>query len=180
MLTQVQLRLASIALEDGDAAQARRLFQLARDAPDAPTQQAAVSGLGDVQLFLGDVPGARQAYQEVMRRLPESSMARYATYQLGRIAMQTGAFADAAATFQQLAASAEPDLADNARFALVLTYLSQQEHDLRVPLWRSCAAGSPARPRRPGPPTIWHSSPPMPETTAPPRSCAMRPSRRPR
>ncbi|MBI4340655.1 MAG: tetratricopeptide repeat protein [Candidatus Omnitrophica bacterium] len=142
---QVQLRLASIALENGNAAQARTLYQMAREAPDAATQQAAVSGLGDVQLFLGDVSGARQAYEEVARRMAGSALAHYAAYQLGRIAMQARQFEDAAAIFERLAVSAEDEIADDARFAGALTALSQSDEAGALAILESVRRKQPGR-----------------------------------
>lgn len=124
---QIQLRLASLALEAGQPDQAKSIYESLRGSPIAETRQAALSGLGDVQLFLGDLPAAGKSYNEVIRRLPDTPLAHYAAYQLGRIAMQRGAFDDAAAVFQQLAAAASPAIAEDARLALSLTYVNQGE-----------------------------------------------------
>jgi tetratricopeptide (TPR) repeat protein len=124
---QIRLRLAAIALDQGNAAQARTIFSLALDAADASVRQTAASGLGDVSLYLGRLPDAARWYEEAVRADPASALARYASYQLGRIQLQLGAFQDAVAIFQRLQASEDAALADDARLALVIAQINQRE-----------------------------------------------------
>lgn len=124
---QIQLRLGSMALEEGNVARARSLYQMARESRDPAAAAAAASGLGDVQLFLGDLTSAKQLYEEVLRHNLSPSLAYYAAYQLGRIAMQRGLFNEAVEAFRGLAAKAEAGIAEDAHLALALTYLNQNE-----------------------------------------------------
>lgn len=124
---RVQLRIASLELDEGRADQAKAIYESILQPADAATQQARLSGLGDVALFYGDLTAAGKFYNESILRMPESSFARYASYQLGRIAMQQRAYDDAVSTFQRLSAAAEPAIADDARLALSLTYLNQSD-----------------------------------------------------
>jgi len=127
---QIQLRLGAIALEQGNGAQARTIFNLAAEHEEAAIRQAALSGLGDVQLFFGHLGSARRFYEEAMRLDPGASVAAYAQYQLGRIHLQAGAFEQAVRIFQQLLHAEDQALADDAHLALVIAYLNQQEHAL--------------------------------------------------
>ncbi len=122
-----QLRLGSIALEQGNAAQATVVLTLAAGSEDPAIQQAALSGLGDVQLFLGHLTDARQFYDEALRRRPDTASARRAAYQIGRIELQLGAYDEAIRLFEELAANGEDGVADDARLALVTTHLNRQD-----------------------------------------------------
>ncbi len=126
-LAQVQLRLAAIALAQGNPAQARTIYALAAEHPEPPVRQAALCGLGDVELFLGDLGRANARYEEAIAVAERSSLAAYARYQLGRIQLQLGAFDAAISVFQRLAAGDDPSLADDARLALAIAYLNHDQ-----------------------------------------------------
>ena len=127
---QVQLRLASIALEQGNAVQARTVFALAAESRELAIRQAAFNGLGDVQLFFGDLAGAQRLYMKTMQLSEHGPLAAYAAYQLARIHLQLGALNQAAQLFQQLSAQSDVRLADDAKLGLVITYLNQDEEAL--------------------------------------------------
>jgi tetratricopeptide (TPR) repeat protein len=138
---KIQLRLGTIALEQGNAAQAKTILSLAAQSKEPSIRQAALSGLGDVQMFLGEFANAQRYYEEsthAAERPPavgatgeiSPSLSDYATYQVGRIRLQMGAFDEAIAIFQRLTASEDAALADDARLALVITYLNQREEGL--------------------------------------------------
>ena len=127
---KIQLQLASIALDQGNTAQARTLLTLASDVEEPSIRQAALNGLGDVQMFLGDVAAASQFYHHAIQILETTTLADYATYQLGRIQLQAGTFDGAIRIFQRLAGSADSALADDAKLALALAYLNQHEEHL--------------------------------------------------
>jgi len=127
---QIQLPLGAIALGQGNAAQARTVFELAAQSEEPAIRQPALNGLGDVQMFLGDLDAARQWYEEAIRIDPSSPRATYAQYQLGRVQLQLGALDDAVDIFQRLAASPDPVVVDDARLALVIAYLNQRKEDV--------------------------------------------------
>jgi tetratricopeptide (TPR) repeat protein len=124
---QIQLRLGAIALEQGNALQARTVFTLATEDPDHAIRQSALSGLGDVQLFFGNFPEARALYERAVALAAETPVADHASFQLGRVHLQLGALADAEGIFRRLAAKKDSPLADDARLALVVTYLNRKE-----------------------------------------------------
>ncbi len=125
--SQLQLRLGTIALAQGNIAQARTVCELAAKSDDPSVRQAAVSGLGDVALAGGDSQEARQRYDEALTRDPNTLVGRYARYQLGRLALQAGKFDAAMAAFQEVLTAGDADLADDATLALALTYLQRGE-----------------------------------------------------
>ncbi len=127
---KVQLRLGAVALEQGNATQAHTVFALARQSDDPAIQQAALNGLGDVQMYVGDLPGALRQYEDARQLGATTSGAAYATYQVGRIRLQLGARNEAIAIFQQLTTSGEPTLADDALLALALAHVNQHEPDV--------------------------------------------------
>lgn len=126
---QLQLQLGRLALDQGNAAQAATVFRLAADTPDPAIRQMALSGVGDVELFLGNAPSAQQHYREAASLVEGSPHAAYAAYQLGRIALQQGALDDAMAAFRTLAANEDPELSANARLALVIAFLARGDLD---------------------------------------------------
>jgi len=125
----VQLRLGAIALDQGNAAQAQTVYQLAAASVDPTIRQAALSGLGDVQIFLGDLEAAARLYEEAVKRSEHTPVAMRAKYQLGRIHLQRRAFDEAAAIFRRLVEQAAPGLVEDARLALALTSLNQGATD---------------------------------------------------
>ena len=127
---RVQLRLGAIALQQGDAVAAQRCFQDVPDVDEPALRQAALNGLGDASLLLGDVAAARHRYEESTHLAQEATPAAYARYQLGRIQMQAGALEEAMAIFQRLAAHSDEAIANEARLALVLGYLREHEEEL--------------------------------------------------
>jgi tetratricopeptide (TPR) repeat protein len=127
---RIQLRLGAIALDQGNAAQGRTVFRLASENPDPAIRQAALSGLGDAHLLFGDLPAAKQFYEETIRVDPKTPVADYAAYQTGRIHLQLRAFDEAAAIFRRLSSSSDAALSADARLALSLTYLNQGEREL--------------------------------------------------
>ena len=126
---RVQLRLASIALDQGNAAQARTLYTLAAEQADSAVRQAALSGLGDTLLYLGELSAARDRYAQAAAAATAGPLAGYAAYQLARIQLQTGAFKPAVAALTRLAADPASGLADDARLALVIAHLNQGEQE---------------------------------------------------
>ncbi|MBI3322049.1 MAG: tetratricopeptide repeat protein, partial [Candidatus Omnitrophica bacterium] len=127
---QIQLRLGAIALGQGNAAQAKTIFALAAQREEPSIRQAALNGLGDVQLFLGNLPAAKPFYEQAVAAEPEGALAHYAVYQTGRIALQTGALDEAIEIFQRLQGGDDPALAEDATLALVIAYLNRHEEDL--------------------------------------------------
>jgi tetratricopeptide (TPR) repeat protein len=125
----VQLRLAAVALDQGNAAQAQTVYQLAAESDDPTVRQAALSGLGDIQIFLGNLEEAQRLYEEAVQSLKDTPGAMRATYQLGRIHLQRRAFDKAAAIFRRLVEQRALGLADDARLALALTVLNQGQTD---------------------------------------------------
>ena len=124
---RVHLQLGSLALEQGNAAQAKTVFELASESDESSTRQAALSGLGDVQMFLGRLEAAQRFYERAVRVSEQTPLSAYGRYQLGRIQLQLGAFPEAVKIFQELSANTDPALADDARLALALAYLRQGE-----------------------------------------------------
>lgn len=126
---QIRLRLAALALDQGNAAQARTIFTLAAEDGNPVVRQTALNGLGDVHLYLGQLVEAMRSYEAAIQADPVGPLAQYATYQLGRVHLQRGAFQEAAAVFQRLQASDNAGLADDARLALVIVHINQREEE---------------------------------------------------
>ena len=124
---KIQLRLGSIALEQGNAPQAKTIFMLAAQRDEPPIRQAALNGLGDVELFLGDPTKARGFYEEAIRLSADRALTDYASYQAGRIDLQAGALDAAIDRFRRLAAEEGSGLADDARLALIIAYLNRKD-----------------------------------------------------
>ncbi|MBI3021189.1 MAG: tetratricopeptide repeat protein [Candidatus Omnitrophica bacterium] len=126
---QIQLPLGAVALAEGDAARAKAAFGLAAQSDQPSLRQAALNGLGDIEMFLGHLVAAQRFYEEALRVADGTSAALYATYQLGHVQLQLGAFDEAAGIFTRLSAAGDSAFADDARLALVITYLSQHRED---------------------------------------------------
>jgi tetratricopeptide (TPR) repeat protein len=138
----------AVALEEGRAEPAREvLLQGVRHAHPA-IRQAALNGLGDVAVFLGDLAEAHRRYEAARLVDPATTLADYADYQIGRIALQQERLEEASAAFQRLAAHAEPELAGEAQLSLVLVYLTQQRLEAAHALLDRLRAeeGSPSAP----------------------------------
>jgi len=127
---RVQIQLGAIAIDQGNVAQARTIFQLAAAGGEPSVRQAALNGLGDLEIHLGHLTEAQRFYEEAIRLSERSALAGYAMYQVGRIHLQLGSPKEAVVIFQQLIERATPDLVDDARLALALAYLHQHERDL--------------------------------------------------
>ena len=123
----VQLRLGTLALEQGNTAQAETVFGLAAKREEPAIRQAALNGLGDVQSYLGNPAAAEQSYRAAAAISAVGPQSGYAAFQLGRIRLQSGLLEEAAAIFQQLAAGPEASLAEDARFALIITHLNRHD-----------------------------------------------------
>ncbi|MBI4342309.1 MAG: tetratricopeptide repeat protein [Candidatus Omnitrophica bacterium] len=143
---QVQLRLAALALDQGNAAQAKTIFSLAAESGEPPVRQAALNGLGDVALFLGDPSGAKRSYDESVQSSGDTPLARYASYQLARIHLQQGAFNEAIAILQRLSVGEDSRLADDAKLGLVIAYLNQHEEPLARSLLETLRVERPGSP----------------------------------
>ena len=124
---QIQLRLGAIALEQGNALQARTVFTLATEDPDRAIRQSALDGLGDVQLFFGNLLEAKKFYEEAVKLADTTPIADRASFQLGRVHLQLGNLTDAEGIFRRLAAKSDGSLADDARLALVITFLNAHD-----------------------------------------------------
>ncbi len=122
---KVQIRLGSVALDQGNATQAKTIFQLANAIHDPTVHQASLSGLGDVAVFVGEMDQAKQYYEQAIMISDQTPLASSLRYQLGRIHLQLGHTDEAIAIFQQLVTGNHPVLADDAKLALALAYLSQ-------------------------------------------------------
>ncbi|MBI3324449.1 MAG: tetratricopeptide repeat protein [Candidatus Omnitrophica bacterium] len=123
-IAQANLRLAALDLAQGEAARAIERFQLAQDADDLTIRQAAWNGLADAHLMLGDSAEAAREYDASLQAASASTPGLYAAYQLGRLMLQVGHVSEAVASFEHVAQGQDPVLAADARFALVLAYLS--------------------------------------------------------
>ena len=131
---QLQLRLGAIGLEQGNPSQARTVFALASQSQNLITRQAALTGLGDVQMFVGDLAQAKQFYEESVRVSEQTLAAAYARYQIGRINLQLGQSDEAVNVFEALTSSEDTALADDARLSLAIAYLNRKQWDLARPV----------------------------------------------
>ncbi len=122
---RVQLQLGALALEQGNAAQAKTVYGLAVESSELSIRQAALNGLGDVQLFLGDLTEAKRFYEKAIQLGEQTPVGRQANYQVGRINLLSGQLDEATRIFQQLSLSSDLGLADDARLALALALLNQ-------------------------------------------------------
>ena len=127
--SQIQIRLGTLALDQGNHARARTIFVLAAEQDEPDVRQAALSGLGDVALSVGELTDAQAFYEEAVTVLAQTSLTDYAAYQLGRIHLQLGEFDLAIGTFRRLAAQGDALLADDATLALVIAHVNLKEVD---------------------------------------------------
>lgn len=126
---QLQIPLGNVALGQGNAAQATTIFELAAQNDQPSIRQAALNGLGDVEMYLGRFLAARGFYEEAVRVNSDSGFAAYANYQVGRVHLALGELDEAVQTFTQLTARAENVLGDEAHLALAIAYLNQRTFD---------------------------------------------------
>ncbi len=143
---QLQLLLGAVVLEQGNAAQAKTVFELAAQSDQPSIRQAALNGLGDVQMFLGHLTAAERCYEEAMHIAPDTPRAAYAAHQVGRVRLQLGSLDEAVRIFQGLIANADPALADEARLALAIAYLNQHEAELARSLLEAIRQRDPTSP----------------------------------
>ena len=122
---RAQVRLGTLWLAEGDTQQAASQFYRLKEASELEIRQAALNGLGDVQMALGHSDEAERWYQQAIRAAPSSSAALYASYQLGRLKLQLGDVEEATQRFQQLAQQPDQTIAMDARLALAFAWLSQ-------------------------------------------------------
>lgn len=122
---KIHLRLGALALDHGDATTARTFFARARERDEPSIRQAALAGLGDVQMFLGDGTQAQATYEAAVACAAHGPLAAYATFQLGRLRLQEGSLEEATDIFQQLTRHPDPAVGDEARLALAVTFLTQ-------------------------------------------------------
>ena len=99
---QANLQLGLLMLSKGQSAQALEQLQFASESADVEVRQAALNGLGDAQLSLGQYDEALRWYEQAIRLSPTSRGSRYARYQQGRLKLQTGQTADAIHAFHTL------------------------------------------------------------------------------
>jgi tetratricopeptide (TPR) repeat protein len=124
---QIQLRLGAIALEQGNVLQARTVFTLATEDPDKSIRQSAYSGLGDVQLYFGNFVEAGKLYQQAADAGQETPAADRALFQRGRVHLQLNELKEAEAIFRRLADKKDSVVGDDARLALIITYMNRNE-----------------------------------------------------
>jgi tetratricopeptide (TPR) repeat protein len=122
--------LGEIALDQGNVAKAKTIFELASTSSDLFTRQAALMGLGDVQMFTGDLAQAKQYYGEAAVLDAGQGTGAWARYQIGRIDFQAGQIKEAIERFKPLADADDNDLADEAHLALALAYLANRQPEL--------------------------------------------------
>jgi tetratricopeptide (TPR) repeat protein len=127
---RVDLQLAGVSLMEGDVAEARRLYEQVSGSSAPQLRAAALAGLGDLALFQGDLPGAQARYESAMRSSQEPGLTAHAQLQLGRLKLQNGRLDEAIALFRQVMASDQSSVADDARLALVVAYMTQREQGL--------------------------------------------------
>lgn len=127
---RVDVQLATVSLMEGDAPLARQLYQQVLAAPGSRLRPAALSGLGDVAVFEGDTEAAAAQYAQALRASKEPAVAAHAQYQLGRLKLQSGKTDEAIALFRKVMGSDQGTVADDARLALVVAHLKQQEAGL--------------------------------------------------
>jgi len=123
---QFQVQLGSIRLDQGREPEARALFDGARASPDREGQQAAVNGLGDVEMFLGRDDDAERYYEAVRQISSQGLQVRYARYQLGRIRLLRGDAAGALEVFRGLLAETDGSLRQDVELAMALAWLHQR------------------------------------------------------
>ena len=133
-LKQAHLRLGLVYLAQGDAGKASAQFHLVKESTDSDLRQAALTGLGDAEQFLGNHEAATWWYEEAIRIGPMSRSGLYAMYQLGRTRVQGGKTSEAIELFQRLinlagaaGAAQARSLGADARLALAFAYLSNSQ-----------------------------------------------------
>ncbi len=126
---QIILRLGSLALVDGEVTEAIRQFVHVYQLGDAELRQAALNGLGDAQRMLGRRMEAMDFFDEARRVDPAARAGLYATYQLGRLRLESGAIEDAIRCFDLVVTSDDSLLAMEGRIGLAFAYLSSGHPD---------------------------------------------------
>ncbi|MBI4597271.1 MAG: tetratricopeptide repeat protein [Candidatus Omnitrophica bacterium] len=126
---RLQVPLAAIALDAGNPVQAKTIYELAAASANPAIRQAALNGLGEAQIVMGDLAAARHEFERAAAVAPETPLGAYAAYQLGRIHLQDGAFDDAVTMFERVAAMPQASIADDAKLTLVVAYLNQGDEE---------------------------------------------------
>ncbi len=127
---QLQLKAGSIALDQGQFLQARRFFKLASEVGQLAIRQVSLAGLADVEMFLGNVGQAQVYYEQGITLSPQTPEAAYASYQLGRLNLESGSFDQAMEIFQRLTSSTDASIAQDAALALALAHVRRGENRL--------------------------------------------------
>lgn len=127
---QAHLRLGSVYLAQGEALKATAQFHLAKETEEVELRQAALNGLGDAQMLLGNTEEALRWYEGAVRVSPLSPASGYATYQIGRAKLAMGQINEAIDLFQRLTRRPHPGLATDASLALAFAYLSNAQPEL--------------------------------------------------
>ncbi len=127
---RIQLARARVWLEAGQAEDAEEVLRVILDRRASRLRAPALSVMGDVEMYKGHLPQARRYYDDVLLSGADSALRAYATYQLGRVALQEGETAEAISAFERVVAGSDKNLADDARLALALAHLNQQEPQL--------------------------------------------------
>ena len=122
---RVQLMLGAVALGQGDVASAQAAFAAAQQAKDPMLRQAALNGLGDLALSLGQMDEARRRFETSLELSTATPTGGLAAYQLGRLELQQGALEEAVQIFAGLSQRADQLLADDARLALAVALIQQ-------------------------------------------------------
>ncbi len=141
------VRLGSLWLVLGEAAQATAQFGQAADAEELEVRQAALNGLGDTEALLDHPELANQRYEESQRLAPTSEAGLYAAYQWAHLQVRAGRLQEAIERFQWLAGQAGASLAADARVALAFALLSNAQPDAARAELKRIRADQPASPQ---------------------------------
>ncbi len=126
---RIQLQRSRNAFEAGGSDEAMKYLRAILNRAGSQVRPAALNLSGDIAFSGGKWDEAKQVFNEAAQG-GESLDALYATYQLGRIALQQDQIDAALPFFEKVAGGKDQRLADDARLARALAHLTRKEPKL--------------------------------------------------
>ncbi|MBI2093999.1 MAG: tetratricopeptide repeat protein [Candidatus Omnitrophica bacterium] len=142
---KVLVSLGRLALDQTNVAEARTVLQLAAKTDELAVKQEALSGLAEIQVFLGNFQAAEDLYEEAMWLDEESAAAVAAAYRVARLRLDMNDANGAIAILQRLESTAQGRLKEDAQIGLVAAYLAQRKDMLAKEIIRKIYAEKPSQ-----------------------------------
>lgn len=141
-----QLHLGKLALHEGRPDVALNAYREVVDSGEIGLRQAALSGLGDTYLYLGQHRSAREFFERAAEMDPGTDYAAYAVYQLGKLYLEQEDWGRAKEHFADLLEDPASGLQSDAQLAMGLMALAQNQDILAKEQFRHLIEKQPDSP----------------------------------